>query len=80
MGYIAVLLVQFVPANGGADAEQVMSAALAGPLAGYECLRRSYNGVPQLFVQVETVDKDLKRRVELDVPGVSVGWVMGKDF
>jgi hypothetical protein len=31
-------------------------------------------------VDVETVDMDLMRRVEQDVPGVSVGWVMGKDF
>ncbi len=78
MGYKAVLLVQFVAV--GADAEEAIAAALTGPLAGYTCLRRSYNGIPQLFVQVETVDMDLVRRVEREVPGVSAGWVMGKDF
>ena len=78
MGYKAVLLVQFVAS--GADIEQAVSLALAGPLAGYECLRRSYNGVPQLFVQVETVNMELRRRVEQELPGVSAGWVMSKDF
>ena len=80
MGYKAVLLVQFVASGAGADAEQAVSLALAGPLAGYECLRRSYNGVPQLFVQVEKVDMDLRRRVEQELPSVSAGWVMSKDF
>ncbi len=78
MGYKAVLLVQFVAAD--ASAEEAVTAALAGPLAGYACLRRSYNGIPQLFVQVGTVDMDFMRRVEQEVPSVSVGWVTGKDF
>jgi hypothetical protein len=78
MGYKAVLLVQFVAS--GAHAEEAVAAVLSGPLAGYACLRSAYNGIPQLFVQVETVDMDLLRRVEGDVPGVSAGWVMNKDF
>jgi GNAT superfamily N-acetyltransferase len=80
MGYRAALLVQFVAAGASAEAEHAVAAALAGPLASYECLRRSYNGVPQFFVQVETVDMDLMRRVEREGPGVSAGWVLGKDF
>lgn len=53
-------------------------ALLAGPLASLHHWRSSYNGVPQLFVELDEPRLDLRHDVGAMVSGCHVGFMMSK--
>ncbi len=65
-GYKPLLLVQFVEHLG---VEELIYRARAGRLAGLGCVRREFEGVPQLFVEVDGIDLALRETVGGRAPG-----------
>ena len=60
--------------------EQESEAALAGPLAGLRHWRSAFNGIPQLFVELDEPRLDLRNTVREMVIGCHVGFVMFKNL
>ncbi len=77
-GYVPQLLVQFRPE---VDSPQhVVQDLLAGPLHDHEVIHAEFQGRPQLWVQVDTIDFDFKGRIEAVAPGTVAQYVMNKDL
>lgn len=76
LGYTPNLLFQWV---GEAErCEQESEAVLEEPLAGLRHWRSSFNGVPQLYVELDEPRLDLRHRVGDMVSGCHVGFMMAK--
>lgn len=58
--------------------ERESEAVLGGPLAGMRHWRSSFNGVPQLFVELDEPRLDLRNTVRDMVSGGHVGFMMSK--
>lgn len=53
---------------------------LNGPLSGLYVWRSSFNGVPQLFVELDEPRLDLRHEVREAVTGCHVGFIIFKRF
>ncbi len=60
--------------------ETETDAMLNGPLAGLHFWRSSFNGIPQLFVELDEPRLDLRHEVREAVTGCHVGFMMAKRF
>ncbi len=78
LGYTPNLLFQWVY---DADLyETETDALLNGLLAGLHFWRSSFNGIPQLFVELDEPRLDLRHEVREAVTGCHVGFMMSKRF
>ena len=78
LGYTPKLLFQWAY---DADLyQQESEAVLAGPLAGLGHWRSSFNGIPQLFVELDEPRLDLRNAVREMVSGCHVGFMMSKNL
>ena len=76
--YKPLLLVQFVAPQ--RPVEDLIAQAAGGPLAGLRCVRREFEGVLQLFVELDSIDFALRQRVEAELAGTSASFLVTKDF
>lgn len=76
LGYTPNLLFQWV--YNAEDYERESSSLLAGPLSGLHHWRSSFNGVPQLFVELDQPRLDLLGTLSDHVEGCHVGFMMSK--
>jgi DNA-binding transcriptional MerR regulator/predicted GNAT family acetyltransferase len=76
LGYTPNLLFQWVYDADLCEAES--DAMLNGPLAGLRFWRSSFNGIPQLFVELDEPRLDLRHEVRETVSGCHVGFMMSK--
>ncbi len=76
LGYTLNLLFQWVYDAERCEAES--RALLEGPLAGLRHWRSSFNGVPQLFVELDEPRLDLRQALSGSVSGYHVGFMMAK--
>ncbi len=77
-GWTPLLLLQWVYDPNSFEAEA--QAVLAGPALGRPHERRSNNGVPQLFVQLESADREVVEQSRALAPGAHVGFAMTKSL
>lgn len=78
LGYVPNLLLQWVyDAEVG---EEKSAAVLTGPLAGLRHWRSSFNGVPQLYVELDELRIELPDIVRGLVTGCHVGFMMAKQL
>lgn len=78
LGYTPNLLVQW--AYDAELYEEESEALLTGPLQGLRHWRSSFNGIPQLFVELDEPRLDLRNAVQEMISGCHVGFVMFKDL
>lgn len=76
LGYTPNLLFQWV--YGADDYEEESHSLLDGPLSGLHHWRSSFNGVPQLFVELDEPRLDLLASLRDHVGGCHVGFMMSK--
>lgn len=76
LGYTPNLLFQWV--HDAERSEQESESVLGGPLAGLPHWRSSYDGVPQLYVELDEPRLDLRNTVRQLVDGCHVGFMMHK--
>jgi DNA-binding transcriptional MerR regulator/predicted GNAT family acetyltransferase len=76
LGYTPNLLFQWVYDADLCEAES--EAMLNGPLAGLHFWRSSFDGIPQLFVELDEPRLDLRHQVRDAVSGCHVGFMMSK--
>ncbi len=76
LGYTLNLLFQWVYDAERWEAES--RALLEGPLAGLRHWRSSFNGVPQLFVELDEPRLDLRQALSGSVSGYHVGFMIAK--
>lgn len=76
LGYTPHLLFQWV--YSAADYDQESQSLLAGPLNGLRHWRSSFNGVPQLFVELDEPRLDLLATLRDELEGCHVGFIMNK--
>jgi len=75
-GWTPLLLLQWV--HDAAAFEEESAAVVAGPAAGRPHQRRSYNTVPQLFVELASAHRKAIRDAADLAPGAHVGFAMTK--
>lgn len=78
LGYRLLLLLQWVFDAALFDEEATRLAK--GLLSGLELKRSTYDGVPQLFVQLDESDMDLRDNVRAQVAGCHVGYCLTKQL
>jgi N-acetylglutamate synthase-like GNAT family acetyltransferase len=77
-GWRPMLILQWVHDAHAYEAEA--SAVLEGPAAGLAARRSSFNGVPQLFVKLRRVDREMLAAANELAPGAHAGFTMTKDL
>lgn len=77
-GYVPKLLVQFRPEIENRDG--IIQELLTGRLRDRSVLRTEFQGMPQLWVQVEAVDLAFKAQIEAVANGVVAQYFMGKQL
>ena len=77
-GYVPQLLVQF---RSEVESPQwIVQELLTGPLRDRKVSQTEFQGSPQLWVQVGTVDFTFKGQIEAVAPGTVAGYIMSKDL
>ena len=78
-GYVPQLLVQF--RSEVESPQRIVQELLTGPLRDREVFQTEFQGSPQLWVQVDTVDFAFKCQIEAVAPGGTVAqYIMGKEL